>query len=145
MSQDSRIKWTSVTVIENIADILMSDVITGWFQSIEAKIFLFVILIFSNYFGKYPLKGSCFGKTGRTQSVIGRGQLSKEVKVTLGVHEGSVLCPLLFLVYLNDIWSNVDMIIRLYADDCIIYRKIINKNNIEKLEKNLDTLVRWAV
>ena len=51
--------------------------------------------------------------------------------------QGSVLGPLLFLVYVNDIWRNIDSSIRLFADDCIIYRKITNKNDIEKLQKNL--------
>jgi len=53
------------------------------------------------------------------------------------VPQGSVLGPLLFLVYVNDIWRNIDSSIRLFADDCIIYRKITNKNDIEKLQKNL--------
>jgi len=43
-------------------------------------------------------------------------------------------------VYVNDIWRNIDSKIRLSADDCKIYRKITNKNYIEKLQKDLDTL-----
>ena len=35
--------------------------------------------------------------------------------------------------------------IRLFADDCIVYRKVTHKNDIEELEKNLDTLGDWAV
>jgi len=76
----------------------------------------------------------------RTQRVRVGEQLSSEVKVTSGVPQGSVLGPLLFLVYVNDIWSNVDSNIRLFADDCIICRKITNTNDIENLQKNLDTL-----
>ena len=53
--------------------------------------------------------------------------------------------PLLFLVYVNDIWKNTDSSIRLLVDDCIICRKIINKNDIENLHKDLDTLGEWAV
>jgi hypothetical protein len=48
-------------------------------------------------------------------------------------------------VYVNDIWKNMDSSIRLFADDCTIYRKITNKNNIEKSQKDLDTLGEWAV
>ena len=72
------------------------------------------------------------------------GQLFKEVKVTSGVSQGSILGPLLFLVYVN-IWRNIDSSIRLFADNCIIYRKITNKNDIGKLQKDLDTLGEWAV
>jgi tetrahydromethanopterin S-methyltransferase subunit G len=82
---------------------------------------------------------------GHTQRVkVGR-QLSKEVKVTSGVLQGSVLGPLLFLVYINNIWRNTDLSIRIFTDDCIIYRKITNKNDIQKLQKDLDTLGEWVV
>jgi len=73
------------------------------------------------------------------------GQLSKEVKVTSGVPHGSILGPLLFLVYVNDIWRNIDLSIRLFTDNCMSYRKITNKNDIGKLQKDLDTLGEWAV
>ena len=65
---------------------------------------------------------------GRTQRVRVGGQLSKEVKVTSDVPQGSVLGPL-FLVYVNDIWRNINLCTRLFTDDCKIYRKIINKND----------------
>jgi len=52
------------------------------------------------------------------------GQLSDEVRVTSGVPQGSVLGPLLFLAYVNDIWRNMVSTIRLFADDCVIYRKL---------------------
>ena len=58
---------------------------------------------------------------GRTQRVGVGWRLSKEVKVTSGMRQGSVLGPLLFLVYVNDISRNVDSSIRPFADDCIIY------------------------
>ena len=82
---------------------------------------------------------------GRTQRVRVGGQLSAEVRVTSGVPQGSVLGPLLFLAYVNDIWRNMESTIRLSADDCIIYRKIINNAEMEKLQKDLDRIGEWAV
>jgi len=64
-----------------------------------------------------------------TQRVRVGEQLSKEVKVTSGVPRGSIWGLLLFLVYINDIWRNIDSNIRLFAYNCIIYRKITNKND----------------
>jgi len=57
------------------------------------------------------------------------GQLSEEVRVTSGVPQG----PLLFLAYVNDIWRNMESTTILFADDCVIYRKIINNSDMEKL------------
>ena len=51
----------------------------------------------------------------------------------------------MFLAYVNDIWRNIESTIRLFADDCVICRKIINKEDIEKLQKDLDRLGEWAV
>ena len=74
-------------------------------------------------------------------------QLSEEVGATSGVPQGSVLGPLLFLTYVNDIWRNTEpkSNIRLFADDCIIYRKIMDSSDIDKLQMNLHRLREWAV
>jgi hypothetical protein len=61
------------------------------------------------------------------------------------VPQGSVLGPLLFLAYVNDIWRNIDSNIRLFADDCIIYRKITDSNEIEKLQKDINRLGEWTI
>ena len=44
--------------------------------------------------------------------------MSDEVRVTSGVPQGSILGPLLFLAYVNDIGKNIDSNIRLFADGC---------------------------
>jgi hypothetical protein len=75
---------------------------------------------------------------GHTQRVRVGGQLSEEVRVTSGVPQGSVLGPLLFLTYVNDIWRNTESTIRIFADVCIICRKIINNKDMEKLQIDLN-------
>jgi hypothetical protein len=81
---------------------------------------------------------------GRKQRVRVGGHLSEEVRVMSGVPQGSVLGPLLFLAYVNDIWRNTGSTIRLFADDCIIYKKIINNEDIEDMQKDLNRLGDWA-
>jgi hypothetical protein len=56
-----------------------------------------------------------------------------------------VLGPLLFLVYVNGIWRNTESTIRPFADDCVIYREIVNDKDVEKLRTNLNRLGEWAV
>jgi len=77
---------------------------------------------------------------GRKQRVRVGGQLSKEAKLTSGVPKSRILAPLLFLVYVNDIWRNIGSSIGLFGDDCIIYRNVTNIKDIEKLQSYLDTL-----
>ena len=55
--------------------------------------------------------------------------------------QGSVLGPLLFLASVNDNWRNTESNIRLFADDCIIYKKKITvSTDIDKLETVLNGL-----
>jgi hypothetical protein len=81
----------------------------------------------------------------RSQKVRLGEQLSEEVTVTSGVQQRSVLSPLLFLAYINDFWRNLEPTIKLFAEDCIIYRKIMNDSNSETLQIDLDRLGEWAV
>ena len=77
---------------------------------------------------------------GRSQRVRVERHYSEEVRVTSGVPQGSVLGPLLFLAYMNDIWRNIDSKITLFVDDSIIYRKILSIKDVEILQTDLDRL-----
>ena len=58
---------------------------------------------------------------GRSQTVVLEGDCSEEVPVTSGVPQGSVLGPVLFLVYINDLPDKVKSQVRLFADDTAAY------------------------
>jgi hypothetical protein len=82
---------------------------------------------------------------GRSQTDRVDGQLSAEVRVNSGLPQGSVLGPVLIIVYVNDFWRNIEYNIRLFADDCIIYRKITDSSDIDRLQTDLNRLGEWAV
>jgi hypothetical protein len=65
--------------------------------------------------------------------------------VTSGVPQGSVLGPLLILTYVNNICRDNDTNISLFADDCVIYKKILDSSDIGKLQTDLNRLGEWAV
>ena len=59
--------------------------------------------------------------TNRTQKVVVDGSSSESARVRFGVPQGTVLGPLLFLTYINDLPSTVSSQVRLFADDCLLY------------------------
>ena len=65
---------------------------------------------------------------GRSQTVALEGESSKEVPVTSEVSQGSVLGPLLFLLYINDLPDlpkNIKSQVRLFADDTAVYLTVV--------------------
>ncbi|XP_072043470.1 uncharacterized protein [Amphiura filiformis] len=82
--------------------------------------------------------------SGRTQQVVVDGKTSSPTKVTSGVPQGSVLGPLLFLVYINDLPACVkNSTTRLFADDCALYKQIKSARDATLLQEDLDALQRW--
>ena len=79
----------------------------------------------------------------RTQRVVCEGQTSRSVPVVSGVPQGTVLGPLLFLAYINDLPDVVSSTARLFADDCLLYRTISSHQDAECLQKDLDSLQKW--
>ena len=67
--------------------------------------------------------------TGRTQRVLVDGCCSDDTSVTSGVPQGTVLAPLLFLMFINDLPENIASSIKLYADDVLIYRTIESEHD----------------
>ena len=80
----------------------------------------------------------------RKMRVIVNGCSSGWVGVLSGVPQGSVLGPLLFLLYVNDIPDWVTGNVRMFADDTKIWRKIEGREDSEELQKDLDRLNEWS-
>ncbi len=80
----------------------------------------------------------------RTQCVAVGGEESTWCPVTSGVPQGSVMGPVLFLLFINDITEDITSSIRLFADDSIIYRNIKSPEDQRKLHQDLLKVFEWA-
>ena len=82
--------------------------------------------------------------TGRSQCVAVDGEESDWCPVVSGVPQGSVLGPVLFLLFINDITDEVTSTVRLFADDSMIYRNIKTPEDQILLHRDLLTVFNWA-
>ena len=81
----------------------------------------------------------------RRQRVVLNGTESKWMKVNAGVPQGSILGPLLFLVYINDLPDNIKSEMRLFVDDSFVFTKVEGiERTQEKIEEDLATIGWWA-
>ena len=85
----------------------------------------------------------CF-LTDRTQKVCIKGVLSDSLPVLSGVPQGSVIGPLLFLIYINDLLDDVSSSGKLFADDSKIYRKIKDMMDRVRLQEDIMKLQEWS-
>lgn len=82
--------------------------------------------------------------TNRKQYVTVNNTSSSFASVSSGIPQGSVIGPLLFLIFINDLPSNLSSRIRLFADDCIVYRTIRCDSDFYALQSDLDTISEWC-
>ena len=80
----------------------------------------------------------------RMQRVRVNGSYSSWTSVTSGVPQGSVLGPLLFLAFINDMPSNISTNCKLFADDSKIYGIVDSMENIQKLQDDLNKCYDWS-
>ena len=85
--------------------------------------------------------------TDRQQKVVVGGEASTETPVLSGVPQGSVLGPLLFLVYIDDITAmhlSSGSILNLYADDMLLYKAISTQSDYQSLQDDVDRVQEWV-
>ena len=81
--------------------------------------------------------------TKRVQTVICEGATSTSSPVTSGVPQGSVLGPLLFLTYINDLPNGLASTVKLFADDTLLYGVVVDDSDCDNLQDDLIKLEIW--
>ena len=64
--------------------------------------------------------------------------------MTSGIPQGSVIGPILFIIYINNLPETVESMVHIFADDTKIYKKIATENDCVELQKVLDILQEWS-
>ena len=140
---------------------LLLSVVHDWADTLNHRLSTHCIFIdFAKAFDSVPherllLKLEAIGITGallqwfqaflttRRQRVVINGQFSNWSKVSSGVPQGSILGPLLFILYINDISSIVNARAKLFADDVTLYATIQSNEDYEVLQADLDSISHW--
>ena len=83
--------------------------------------------------------------SNRKQRVVLNGSAAEYDDILSGVPQGSVLGPLLFLIYINDLEENINSQIRFFADDTMLFSIVQNPaSTANELNQDLETIRRWA-
>ena len=142
------------TMQDSVSDNLLLDLPTDIIYFDFAKAFDTVnhYLLLSKLKFRYNIEG-CMLKffknylKNRRQRVVLDNCISNSVEVLSGVPQGSILGPLLFVLFINDIYDNINenSKISLYADDTKLWRRINSVLDCDILQKDIDTLYKWTM
>ena len=81
----------------------------------------------------------------RRQRVCVEGNFSDWADIASGIPQGSVLGPILFLVYINDLPSCVtDCRVKIFADDTKLYKEIQSESDCSVLQSNIENIYEWS-
>ena len=81
---------------------------------------------------------------GRKQRVIINGEESSWEDVTSGIPQGSVLGPVLFVIFIYDLPDVVKQSVQMFADDTKMWSKISNRQDHVYLQEDVDKLQKWS-
>ena len=82
--------------------------------------------------------------THRRQRAIADGVISNWKSVLSAFPQGSVLGPILFLIYINDLDDDISSKVLTFADDTKLFRKVTHDTNKQSLQDDLDKLFKWS-
>ena len=80
----------------------------------------------------------------RTQRVVVGNEKSEWANVTSGIPQGSVLGPILFTIFINDMPELVKSVMKLFADDAKIFKAIESFHDISMIQDDIDKLLTWS-
>ena len=138
------------------------DVLDDWSRILECRSPLDVVYLdFRKAFDTVPhrrllYKLQCYGirgklfawiqsfLTARRQQVVVNGCTSGWIGVASGVPQGTVLGPILFLLYINDLPDVVDRPVRMFADDTKLFSRVASIHEVSQLQSDLEALALWS-
>lgn len=122
-------------------DIIFLDFAKAFDKVSHPKLLLKIKTIFKN-----PQLSEWFSSylSHRNQFVACEGYQSSFSPVESGAPQGSVLGPLLFLLFINDMPQDITVPIRLFADDCVLYNRVETHADQIELNSNLQKIKKWC-
>ena len=83
--------------------------------------------------------------SNRRQQVVINGETSDTKSINAGVPQGSILGPMFFLIYINDIVNNISCNTKLFADDTPLFLVVDNEYEAaEQLNKDIESIQQWS-
>ncbi len=82
--------------------------------------------------------------SGREMRTVVKDEKSEWRDVTSGVPQGSVLAPIMFLIYINDMTEGINSYMSLFTDDAKLMREIKNQKDCEELQNDVNKIFKWS-